>query len=63
MVFHAADSIQPTFRRKLTRFSSTLRYLIPLWCIVLAAASSLAQTPATGTKAPNFTLFTSTGNP
>src|SRR5260370_41700894 len=39
-----------------------LRNVLTLLCIVLAVGSALAQTPAVGAKAPDFTLDTPTGN-
>jgi peroxiredoxin Q/BCP len=40
----------------------TLRSLLPLACVVLAVGSAGAQTPATGSKAPDFRLDTPTGD-
>lgn len=39
-----------------------LRNVLTLFCIVLAVGSAVAQTPAVGAKAPDFTLDTPTGN-
>jgi peroxiredoxin Q/BCP len=39
-----------------------LRSILALLCIVLAVGSAVAQTPALGAKAPDFTLDTPTGN-
>jgi thioredoxin-dependent peroxiredoxin len=39
----------------------SLRNALMLLCIVLAVGSALAQTPAVGAKAPDFTLDTPTG--
>jgi peroxiredoxin len=41
----------------------TLRYLFTFALIVFAVGLAAAQTPAVGTKAPDFTLQTPTGNP
>ena len=40
----------------------TLRSLLPLACVVLAVGPAGAQTPATGSKAPDFRLDTPTGD-
>ena len=39
-----------------------LRHLVVLPCLVLAAAVAVAQTPATGSIAPDFTASTPTGS-
>ena len=40
----------------------SLRNVLTLVCVVLAIGSAVAQTPAVGAKAPDFTLDTPTGN-
>jgi thioredoxin-dependent peroxiredoxin len=44
-----------------SRFLRIVRHLIALGCVVTAVASAAAQSPATGSKAPDFTLSTPTG--
>jgi peroxiredoxin len=39
-----------------------LRNVLTLFCIVLAVSAAVAETPAVGAKAPDFTLDTPTGN-
>ena len=41
----------------------SLRNVLTLVCVALAIGTAVAQTPAVGTKAPDFTLDTPTGNP
>ena len=41
----------------------SLRNVLTLVCVVLAIGTAVAQTPAVGAKAPDFTLDTPTGNP
>ena len=40
----------------------SLRNVLTLVCVVLAIGTAVAQTPAVGAKAPDFTLDTPTGN-
>jgi peroxiredoxin len=47
---------------QLTRLSSHLLRLIPILALVMTVSIAKAQTPATGDKAPNFTLLTPTGS-
>ena len=47
---------------QLTRLFSHLLQLIAILALVLTVSSAKAQTPATGDKAPNFTLLTPTGS-
>lgn len=47
---------------QLTRLSSHLLRLIPILALALTVGTAKAQTPATGDKAPNFTLLTPTGS-
>src|SRR5258707_6336843 len=43
-----------------SQFLRIVRHLIALSCVVSAAAAVAAQSPATGSKAPDFTLSTPT---
>ena len=63
MTYHSADCQPSTFQGYPTRFSSTLRRLVPLLLVVLAIPVAVAQTPAVGAKARNFTLRTPAGAP
>src|SRR5271157_1722548 len=47
---------------QLTRLSSHLLHLIAILALVLTVSTAKAQAPATGNKAPNFTLLTPTGS-
>jgi peroxiredoxin Q/BCP len=44
------------------QFLRIVRHFIALSCVVAAVASAAAQSPATGSKAPDFTLSTPTGD-
>lgn len=50
-------------RRRATRLVPVLRTALAFACLSLAFASAPAETPATGSKAPDFTLSTPTGHP
>ena len=62
MNFHAQPRGTVSLRRFLSRFRSTLPSLILLVCTLAIGAPALAETPATGAQAPNFTLLTPTGH-
>lgn len=61
MTIQAKSQGQPKLSRRNFRFLFTLCNLIALSVAFVAVASAGAQTPTTGTKAPNFTLSTPTG--
>lgn len=63
MTLHRPHYGKAALRRFLPRFHSTLPLLILLVCSLAAGVSAVAQVPATGAKAPNFTLLTPTGHP
>ena len=61
MNFRAQPRGTLSLRQFLSCFRSTLPSLILLACTLATGASALAETPATGAQAPNFTLLTPTG--
>ena len=62
MNFHAQPRGAESLRRFLSRFHSTLPALILLASALAIGAPALAEIPATGAQAPNFTLLTPTGH-
>ncbi len=54
---YPALSLMSLWRRR------TVRHLVAISCMALTTFAAFAQTPATGAKAPNFTLSTPTGAP
>ena len=62
MILQAADrrNVNP-LSRGFEGLRTRVHILAALWCVVLAVAPATAQTPATGSKAPDFTLATPTG--
>ena len=61
MTLQVADHGRTNSRNNGFRLFSPHRLVIALCCVVLAVAPAGAQTPATGSKAPDFTLATPTG--
>ncbi len=61
MMFQQSDRDRNHPQSPLWRLSSAFRYAIATLCFVLPVASASAQTPATGAKAPDFTLATPSG--
>jgi thioredoxin-dependent peroxiredoxin len=61
MFIRASIGSQFKTRHNGSRVFHILRNFIALWLGVLAAVSAAAQTPAIGSKAPDFTLSTPTG--
>lgn len=61
MTLQVADPSRTNSQNNGSRLFSPHRLVIALCCVVLAVASAGAQTPATGSKAPDFTLATPTG--
>lgn len=59
MTVQATNSRPAYFRHK--GLCGDIRRLAALWSLVAAVASATAQTPGTGSKAPNFTLATPAG--
>jgi len=57
-----ADSRINNSRSETWETLRSLRNVLTLVCVVLAIGTAVAQTPAVGAKAPDFTLDTPTGN-